>query len=162
MNVVPCWNKILLMQLLMKTFLALTRQWSSLLASVWGIHRWPVNSPNKGQWRRNLMFSLIYTWTYGWVNNGDTGNLRHNCAHHDVTVMLWMESYYKQIICCPFVHELSTYWLSHWTWNFNSLAPGRYICKLRLEISKTDILILKLISGECHKIPLMISQCWLW
>ena len=26
---------------------------------VWGIHRSPVNSPNKGQWRRALMFSLI-------------------------------------------------------------------------------------------------------
>ena len=24
---------------------------------VWGIHRWPVNSPHKGQWRRALMFS---------------------------------------------------------------------------------------------------------
>ena len=26
---------------------------------VWGIHRSPVNSPHKGQWRRALMFSLI-------------------------------------------------------------------------------------------------------
>ena len=28
-----------------------------------GIHRWPVNSPHKGQWRGVLMFSLIYAWT---------------------------------------------------------------------------------------------------
>ena len=27
---------------------------------VWGIHRSPVNSPHKGQWRGALMFSLIY------------------------------------------------------------------------------------------------------
>ena len=29
------------------------------LAFVWGIHRWPVNSPHKGQWRGALVFSLI-------------------------------------------------------------------------------------------------------
>ena len=27
-----------------------------------GIHRSPVNSPHKGQWRGALMFSLIYAW----------------------------------------------------------------------------------------------------
>ena len=27
---------------------------------VWGIHRSPVNSPHKGQWRGALMFSMIY------------------------------------------------------------------------------------------------------
>ena len=27
-----------------------------------GIHRSPVNSPHKGQWRGALNFSLIYTW----------------------------------------------------------------------------------------------------
>ena len=30
---------------------------------VWGIHRWPVNSPHKGQWRGALMFPLIWAWT---------------------------------------------------------------------------------------------------
>ena len=29
-----------------------------------GIHRSPVNSPHKGQWRRALMFSLICVWFY--------------------------------------------------------------------------------------------------
>ena len=28
-----------------------------------GIHRSPVNSPHKGQWRRAMMFSLICAWT---------------------------------------------------------------------------------------------------
>ena len=31
------------------------------------IHRSPVDSPNKGQWRGDLIFSLI--WKKGWVNN---------------------------------------------------------------------------------------------
>ena len=30
--------------------------------SVWGIHRSPVNSHHKGQWRGALMFSLISSW----------------------------------------------------------------------------------------------------
>ena len=34
-----------------------------------GIHRSPVNSPNKGQWRGALMFSLICAWINGWLNN---------------------------------------------------------------------------------------------
>ena len=34
-----------------------------------GIHRSPVNSPHKSQWRRALMFSLICAWTNRWVNH---------------------------------------------------------------------------------------------
>ena len=41
------------------------RYWTNL----WGIHRSPVNSPYKGQWRGALMFSLIWAWTNGCVNN---------------------------------------------------------------------------------------------
>ena len=58
---------------------------------VWGIHRSPVNSPHKGQWRRALMFSLICTWINGWVNNGKAGDLRCHRAHDDVTVMWWIK-----------------------------------------------------------------------
>ena len=64
-----------------------------------GIHRWPVNSPHKGQWRRALIFSLICSWTNNWANNGDTGDLRHHCAHYDVTVMLMDDM--------PFIWRLS-------------------------------------------------------
>ena len=52
-----------------------------------GIHRGPVNSPHKGQWRGALMFSLICARINGWVNNGETGDLRPNRAHYEVTVM---------------------------------------------------------------------------
>ena len=54
---------------------------------MWGIHKSPVNSPHKGQWRRALMFSLICAWTNGWVNTRDAGDLRHHRTHYDVTVM---------------------------------------------------------------------------
>ena len=52
-----------------------------------GIHRSPVNSPHKGQWRGAFMFSLICTWTNDKVNNRDAGDLRRHRVHYDVTVM---------------------------------------------------------------------------
>ena len=52
-----------------------------------GIHRSPVNSPHKDQWRGALMFSLICVWINGWVNNREAGDLRRYRAHYDVTVM---------------------------------------------------------------------------
>ena len=55
--------------------------------SVRGIHRSPVNSPHKGQWRGALMFSLIYAWINDWVTNGEAGDLRGHRAHYDVIVM---------------------------------------------------------------------------
>ena len=55
-----------------------------------GIHRSPVNSPHKGQWRGALVFSLICAWINGWVNNREAGDFRRHHAHYDVTVMvLW-------------------------------------------------------------------------
>ena len=54
-----------------------------------GIHRSPVTSPHKGQWRVALMFSLICTRINCWVNNGEAGDLRRHRAHYDVTVMKW-------------------------------------------------------------------------
>ena len=52
-----------------------------------GIHRSPVNSPHKGQWRGALMFSLICIRINDWVNNGEAGDLRRHLVHYDVTVM---------------------------------------------------------------------------
>ena len=52
-----------------------------------GIHRWPVNSPNRVQWRGALVFSLICALTNGWVYNRDAGGLRQYRAHYDVNVM---------------------------------------------------------------------------
>ena len=59
------------------------RYWSF----VRGIHQWPVNSPHKSQWSGALMLSLSCTWTNGWVNNRDAGDLRCHHTHYDFTVM---------------------------------------------------------------------------
>ena len=57
----------------------------------------PVNSPQKGQWRGALMFSLICTWINGWVNNREPGDLRCHCTHYDVTVT-WSHIYHIFVV----------------------------------------------------------------
>ena len=52
-----------------------------------GVHRSPVNTPHKGQWRRAVMFSLICVWINDWVNNPEAGDLRRYRAHYDVIAM---------------------------------------------------------------------------
>ena len=57
------------------------------------IHRSPVNSPHKGQWRGALMFSFNCAWINGWENIRGAGDLRHHRAHYDVSTMtptLWI------------------------------------------------------------------------
>ena len=64
-----------------------------------GIHRSPVISPHKGQWRGALMFSSIYAWINDWVNTGEAGDFRRYRAHYDVTVVIC-------IIKLPFIIRL--------------------------------------------------------
>ena len=78
--------------------------------SVRGIHRSPVNSPHKGQWRGTLMFSLICIWTNGWVNNCHADELRLHRAHYDVIVMVRLPDYK----CCEIddiIHECRLGWI---------------------------------------------------
>ena len=58
-----------------------------------GIQRSLVDFPHMGQWREALMFSLICTWTNGWENKQDAGDLRRHGAHDDESIMtslFWM------------------------------------------------------------------------
>ena len=74
-----------------------------------GIHRSPVNSPHKGQWRGALMFSLIWAWTNRCVNNREAGNLWHHRAHYDGAVMRW-----KFRSSNPPISELASRHISCW------------------------------------------------
>ena len=47
------------------------------------VHRSPVNSPHRGQWRGALMFSLICAWINDWVNNREAGDLRRHHSNYD-------------------------------------------------------------------------------
>ena len=51
-----------------------------------GVHRWPVNSPHKGQWRTALIY-FVCVWINDWINNRETGDLRRHRAHYDVIVL---------------------------------------------------------------------------
>ena len=65
-----------------------SKPFSPYWSFVKGIHRSPVDSPHKDQWRWALFFSLICTKANGSANTRDAGDLRHHCAHYDVTVMI--------------------------------------------------------------------------
>ena len=101
------------------------RYWSF----VRGIHRSPVNSPHKRQWRGASMFSLN-----DWVNNREAGDLRCHRAHYDVIVMaywrhdmetfsvllalMWRESIHRPTV--DFSHNVPSMrsfnvCLSHWS-----------------------------------------------
>ena len=64
---------------------------------MWGIHRSPMNSPHKGQWRGALMFSLICAWINCWLSNREAGDLRRHRSHYDVIVMKWTSVAHESI-----------------------------------------------------------------
>ena len=81
-----------------------------------GIHRSPVNSPHKGQWRGALMFPPICAWIHGCANNCEAGDSRRHRSHYDVTVMnnarkLWQVSYRTVVMqIWVKVSEWHTWW----------------------------------------------------
>ena len=62
--------------------------WPFVLEFTGRIHRSPVNSPRKGQWRGALTFSLICVWINGWINNDEAGGLRRHRPHYNVIVIV--------------------------------------------------------------------------
>ena len=70
---------------------------------VCGIHRSPVISPHKGQWRGALVFSLICAWMNGWVNNRGAGEFIRHSAHYDIAVM------YCEFLVHPLPQQLRKY-----------------------------------------------------
>ena len=73
-----------------------------------GIHRSPVNSPHKGQWRGALMFSWICVWINDWVNNREAGDLRRYRAHYDVTVIFnWSAVFCYIMLVKPYLEIYS-------------------------------------------------------
>ena len=66
------------------------------------IHRSPVNSPHKGQWRGALMFSLICAWINSSVNSHEAGDLWRHHAYNDVIV--------RWILALPSVMVISAIW----------------------------------------------------
>ena len=85
---------------------------SALWPFVREIHRSPVNSPHKGQWRGALMFSLICIWisllskqSWGWWFETLCRPLWRHCNASGAIFLAWLE--YR---CCP-CREWSDGWL---------------------------------------------------
>ena len=89
---------------------------------VCGIHRSPVNSPHKGQWRGPLMFSFNCAWTNNWANNGNIGELRQHRAHNDVITLISKE-YVDKNECYELMGlcEISV-WEGFWMNHFDGLV----------------------------------------
>ena len=91
-----------------------------------GIHRSPVYSPHKGQWRGASMFSLISFWINGWINNREAGDLRRCRAHYDVIVMgsthtiTWVECK----VISPAVASRVRYIYTRWETKVNALETN--------------------------------------
>ena len=62
-----------------------------------GIHRSPVNSPHKGQWRQ-------------WVNNREAGDLRRNPALYDVIVMYRLKGAFWSLASTTVMHSTDSIW----------------------------------------------------
>ena len=76
-----------------------------------GIHRSPVNSPHKGQWRGALLFSLICVWINDWVNNREAGDLRRYRARYDVIAMTNLHTFiHKRKYDQQFIILTSGHW----------------------------------------------------
>ena len=86
------------------------------------IHRSPVNSPHKGQWRGALIFSLICVWINGWVNNREVGDMRRYRAHYDVTVMTWIIWRRDTNGINDLVYHLILWWLVAYSTLSNSMS----------------------------------------
>ena len=67
-----------------------------------GIHRSPVNSPHKGQWRRTLMINLICARINGWINNCEAGDLRRHRLHQYVIVVK-LHYVFSHCVCMLFL-----------------------------------------------------------
>ena len=145
---------------------------SALLALCAGNSPVPVNSPHKGLWGGDLMFSLIYAWINDWVNNREAGDLRHHRGHCDVNVMqishvIWTRFIYAVLWWLYFtswwlsvVGDLAQHWFRKWlvAWRHQTITSTNVdlssmrSCSIHLWIMSTcepKILILSFLFQIC-------------
>ena len=110
---------------------------------VQGIHRWPVNSPHKGQWRGALMFSLICAWLNGWVNNREAGDLWCHRAHYGVIVTFLANRVLMKNLLITVSLRICVKWTPLWT-SIEMLRPrqnARYFTNVLFSIEYVWILV---------------------
>ena len=91
--------------------------WHHQMETFSALHRSPVNSSHRGQWRGALILSLICVRKNGWVNNGEAGDLRRHRAHYDVIIM------YELMM----TQLANSYHRLYWIYTRNTNIPIYYI-----------------------------------
>ena len=129
-----------------------TSLWSSngnifrVTGRLWG----ESTGDRKGQWCGDLIISLILTWTNGWANNRDVGDLSRHHAHYDVAVMKY-DPLIQFLITWDTMYQIYT---AHW-YGFQ-----------RFGFQKFKILLTSFIyvSGwvKCPNQGLLMIIHWLW
>ena len=134
-----------------------------------GIHRFPVNSTHKGQWRGALMFSLICVWI-----NGEAGDLRRHRAHYDVTVMkfssLWLfpcpqkyqtSGQYLKLLAtkfCKLCFFFESRYLDILASGFSCLAALQHLTQMRSLIwRRSSIIIPRILTRGSHNSVISFS-----
>ena len=126
-----------------------------------GIHRSPVNSPHKGQWRGALMFSLICVWINGWINNRDTGDYRRDRARYDVIVV------FSGVLCkCNGHYHVISFAVYWWTLFFLGtfpLTPAQLLipCPLAGNHDYTEYTSWHSCCGLIERFCMVSNQSWL-
>ena len=88
------------------------------------------NSPQKGQCRGALMFSLICVWINDWINNRQAGDLRRYRAHSDVIVMQrkWGQSFSRPITSTVYAmfipYSVATFPRKFSLWEYTCFSSG--------------------------------------
>ena len=129
-----------------------------------GIHRSPVNSPHKGQWRGALMFSLICLWINDWVNNGEAGDLRHYRIHYDVIVMKqqWPSDRWRLAIESTLSRRTISYRRrSDSLWYLSIVFPGQMTSNAKIWCYNIINVTTRPIFRFSHIIAINLSAFWL-
>ena len=137
-----------------------------------GIHRSPVNSPHKGQWRWALMFSLICSWINGWVKKSwgwwlqtpsrslwrhCNGNVDISVAHTDCVLFCFVAIQSDPIstISCKV-----TSWLLWQSYEYHSAVFWRIWVDILHESTRTDCNGVAMITPRWIFIFIIILSTW--
>ena len=146
------------------------RHFSRYWPFVRGIHRSPVDSPHKGQWRGALMFFFICAWTNAWANNRDAGDFRCHLAHYDVTLI--RGQYHIEATDCNKMANRSKISLQHKTREISVLsifpcrrkpaifggAKFRNECRIEVDFLGNEIWRDWKLSGILNGLPIFIRD----
>ena len=112
-----------------------------------GIHRSPVNSPHKDQWRGALMFSLICAL----INNREAGDLRRYRANYNVILMI-------VTVCTTNNDQPRAFWVTTLCIHNHNLIMD--LCHAWSACSHFDEIFINGCPGSCQNDNFQCSQWW--